>query len=109
MIFIPKAKNELPAFLTAAPLCYVRFFRVLPGRPSIGLYQVEHVDPLMGLATGIIPLTEVFRALDLVPVFDTAFPDVAPGSKTCMEGYRRYYLNTFVDKDTFHDLQLQSQ
>lgn len=90
----------------------MRFFRVLPlsaGRSSVGLHQVERMDPSTGFATGIIPLTEVFRALDLVPVFNTAFPNVAPSSKTCMEGYRRYYLNTFVDKDTFHDLHLQSQ
>jgi len=67
------------------------------------------MDPSAGLVMGIIPLTEVFRSLDLVPVFNTAFPNVVPSSKTCMEGYGRYYLNMFVDKDTFHVLQLQSQ
>jgi len=38
------------------------------------------MDPLAGLAMGIIPLTEVFRSLDLVPVFDTVFPNVVPSS-----------------------------
>ncbi|KAL4071992.1 hypothetical protein J3A83DRAFT_4358328 [Scleroderma citrinum] len=111
-VFIPKAKYELPAFLATVPLCYVCFFHVLPlsaVRPSVGLYQVEHVDPSMGFVTGIIPLTEVFWVLELVPVFDTMFPNVAPSSKTCMEGYGHYYLNTVVDKDTFHNLHLQSQ
>ena len=97
---------------TASPLCYVHFFRILPlsaGRPSVGLHQVERVDPLNGLATGIVPLTEVVRLLDLVPVFATALPHVPPRSETCMEGYVRYYLNTFTDKDTFHLLHVQSQ
>ena len=110
-IFKLKA-TSLPEDITATPLCYVRLFHVLPlsaGRPSVGLHQVEHVDPLTGIATDIVPLTDVFHVLDLVPVFHTAFPNVEPNSKTCMEGYACYYLNTFADKETFHVLHLQSQ
>ena len=106
-VFKPKSKEILPPYLAAAPLCYVRYFRPLPlsvGRESVGLYQVERMDPLIAPPTGIIPLTHVVRLLDLIPVFDTAFSDIPPSSKTCMEGYARYYLNTFSDKDTFHAL-----
>ena len=106
-MFRPKAREKLPPYLTTSPLCYVRFFRVLSRSASIGLYQVERVST--GLATGIVPLTEVVRVLDLVPVFETQFHNVPRSSKTCMEGYQRYYLNTLVDKETFHDLHLQSQ
>ena len=94
----------LPEHLVSCPLCYVRFFHLSVGRSSVGLYEVERVDPMMGRATGIVPLTDVVRAVDLVPVFDTAFPHVPSSSNTCMEGYARYYLNTFVDKETFHAL-----
>jgi len=108
-VFQLKATNELPEHLTATPLCYVRYFHVLPldaGRRSVGLHQVERVHPLTGHATGIVAITEVVQALDLVPVFSTAFSDVPPSSKTCMEGYARYYLNTFADKEMFHALSL---
>lgn len=109
-VFMPRSTNDLPSYLTAAPLCYVRFFRILPlSRPCVGLYQVERVDPSNGPTTGIVPLTEVVRLLDLVPIFETAFSNIPPSSNTCMEGYARYYLNTFADKDTFHALSLQSQ
>ena len=75
------------------------------GRPSVGLHQVEHVlNPMAGYVDSIIPLTAVVRALDFMPVFNTAFSDVAPSRQTCMEGYARYYVNTFVDKETFHVL-----
>lgn len=108
-IFKLKA-TSLPEDIIATPLCYVRLFHILPlsaGRPSVGLHQVERVDPSTGIATDIIPLTDVFHALDLIPVFHTAFPNVEPNSKTCLEGYARYYLNTFADKETFHVLQPQ--
>lgn len=100
--------NGLSEHLTTTPLCYIRFFHILPmdaGRPSVGLHQVERVlDPMTGCVTGIIPLTAVVRALDLVPVFSTAFSDVVPSRQTCMEGYTCYYVNMFVDKETFHVL-----
>ena len=106
-VFQLQETNKLLKHLTTTPLCYVRYFHILPldaGRHGIGLHQVERVHPSTGCATGIVTITEVVRALDLVPIFSTAFPDVPPGSKTCMEGYARYYLNTFTDKETFHAL-----
>ncbi|KAG6371058.1 hypothetical protein JVT61DRAFT_10595 [Boletus reticuloceps] len=111
-VFTPKNKSMLPPCLAAAPLCYVRFFRVLPlsaGRPSVRLYQVERMVTPMGPVSGIVPLTDIDRPLDLVPVFDTALPGVVTSKETCMEGYARYYLNTFADKETFHVLHHQSQ
>ncbi|KIM53499.1 hypothetical protein SCLCIDRAFT_31845 [Scleroderma citrinum Foug A] len=108
-IFKLKAMSLLEDII-ATPLCYVRLFHILPlsaGRPSVELHQVERVDPSTGIATDIIPLTDVFHVLDLVPVFHTAFPNVEPNSKTCLEGYAHYYLNTFADKETFHVLQPQ--
>ena len=110
VVFMPRLTNNLPSYFSAAPLCYVRFFRILSfSRPCVGLYQVERVDPLNSLHAGIVPLTEVVRLLDLIPIFDTAFSNIPPSSNTCMEGYACYYLNTFADKDTFHALSLQSQ
>ncbi|KIM59512.1 hypothetical protein SCLCIDRAFT_27221, partial [Scleroderma citrinum Foug A] len=91
-VFQLKATNGLLEHLSATPLCYVRYFHVLP------------LDA--GCTTGIVAITEVVRALDLVPVFSTAFLDMPPSSKTCMEGYARYYLNIFADKETFHALSL---
>lgn len=108
-IFKGKAMSLLEDII-ATPLCYVRLFHILPlstGRPSVGLHQVEHVDPSTGIMTDIIPLTDVFHALDLIPIFHTAFPNVEPNSKTCLEGYAHYYLNMFADKETFHVLQPQ--
>lgn len=58
----------------------------------------------IGPATGIVLLTDIIRPLDLIPVFNTALPGIAPSSKTCMERYMRYYLNTFADKETFRFL-----
>ena len=106
-MFQLKAMNRLPEHLSATPLCYVRYFHVLlldAGRHSVRLHQVERVHPSTGCTTGIVAITEVVRALDLVPIFSTAFLDVLPSSKTCMEGYAHYYLNTFADKETFHAL-----
>jgi hypothetical protein len=106
-VFKPKSKRTLPPYLTAVPLCYVRYFRILllsAGRESVGLHQVERMDPLIAPPTGIIPLTHIVRLLDLIPIFNTAFSDMPPSSKTCLEGYGCYYLNTFSDKETFHTL-----
>ena len=86
---------------------YLHYFRILPlsaGRESVGLHQVECMDPLMAPLTGIIPLTHIVQLLDLIPIFNTAFSDMPPSSKTCLEGYGHYYLNTFSDKETFHSL-----
>lgn len=96
--------HGLPEHLTSHPLCYVRFYRMSVGQSSVGLYQVERVDPTMGHATGVVLLTDVAQAVDLVPVFNSAFPHITSSSKTCMEGYASYYLNTFTDKETFHAL-----
>ena len=41
------------------------------------------MDPFMGPTTGIVPLTNVVQLLDLVPVFNTVLPGIAPSSKTC--------------------------
>ena len=94
-MFKLKSTNGLSEHLTITPLCYVHFFHVLlmdAGRPSVGLHQVEHVlDPMTGFVTGIIPLIAVVHALDLVPVFSTAFSDVVPSRQTCMAGYTHYY------------------
>ena len=106
-VFKPKSKGILPPYLAAAPPCYMHYFQPLllsVGQESIGLHQVEHMDPLIAPPTGIIPLTHVVQLLDLISVFDTTFSDIPPSSKTCMEGYVHYYLNTFSDKDTFHAL-----
>ena len=106
-MFQLKATNRLLEHLSATPLCYARYFHVLPldaGRHSVGLHQVERVHPSTGCTMGIVAITEVVRALDLVPVFSTAFLDVPPSSKMCMEGYTHYYLNTFTDKEMFHAL-----
>lgn len=55
-------------------------------------------------ASGIIPVTEVVHAVELVPVFSTMRPDVAASSEICMEAYDQYFLNTFSDKETYHVL-----
>ncbi|KAL4063644.1 hypothetical protein V8B97DRAFT_2082407 [Scleroderma yunnanense] len=89
-VFQLKAMNRLPEHLTATPLCYVCYFHVLP-------LDAGHV-------TGIVAITKVVQALDFIPIFNTAFSDVPPSSKMCMEGYAHYYLNTFTDKETFHAL-----
>ncbi|KAG6372042.1 hypothetical protein JVT61DRAFT_8748 [Boletus reticuloceps] len=103
-VFMPKTKNALPAYPGTVPLLYVRYFRImsLPTQSSIGLYQVERMQPFEARASSIVPLTDVILAVDLVPVFDTSLPGVAECSETCMEGYSRYYLNSFTDKETFH-------
>ena len=83
-VFKPKSKGILPPYLTAAPLCYVRYFRPLPlsaGRESIGLHQVERMHLSIAPPTGIIPLTHVVRLLDLTPVLDTPFFDIPPVAK----------------------------
>ncbi|KIJ06479.1 hypothetical protein PAXINDRAFT_20331 [Paxillus involutus ATCC 200175] len=106
-VFIPKSKRDLPSYLEAAPLLYVRFFRVveLPAQHlSVGLHRVQRMDSREERASGIIPVTEVVHAVELVPVFSTVRPDVAASSETCMEAYDQYFLNTFSDKETYHVL-----
>ena len=76
----------------------------VPTQTSVGLYQVEHMQPLEIRTNGIVPITDVMLAVDLVPVFSTVLPGVGQCSETCMEGYSSYYINSFTDKETFHIL-----
>lgn len=75
-----------------------------PTQTSVGLYQVEHMQHLEVGASGIVPITDIVLAVDLVLVFSMALPGVNQCSETCMEGYLSHYLNTFTDKETFHIL-----
>ena len=82
-VFKLKSKGILPAYLAATPLCYVRYFWILPlsvGRECIGLHQVERMDPLIAPPTGVILLTHVVQLLISflfsIPHFLT-FPSVA--------------------------------
>ncbi|KAI6155715.1 hypothetical protein BKA82DRAFT_4326774 [Pisolithus tinctorius] len=106
-IFTPKTKKELPIYLGPIPLVYVRYFRVvwLPEQnPGVGLYRVQRIPPSSTGASGIIPLTNVIHAVELVPVYNTVLLGVDACSETCMEAYDQYYLNTFADKETYHIL-----
>ncbi|KAI6144394.1 hypothetical protein BKA82DRAFT_29322 [Pisolithus tinctorius] len=106
-IFTPKTKKELPVYLGPVPLIYVRYFRVvwLPEQnPGVGLYRVQHIPPSSAGASGIVPLTNVIHAVELVPVYNTVLLGVDACSETCMEAYDQYYLNTFADKETYHIL-----
>ena len=76
----------------------------VPTQTSVGLYQVERMQPLEIQASGIVPISDIIPAVDLVPVFSMALPGVDQCSETCMEGYLSYYLNSFTDKETFHVL-----
>ncbi|KAF8432112.1 hypothetical protein L210DRAFT_3414481, partial [Boletus edulis BED1] len=99
--------NILPAYLNlVVPLLYVRYFHIMlpPANTSMCLYQVERINPSESHASGIVLLTDVILAIDLVPIFSSALPGVASCSETCLEGYSDYYINSFTDKDSFHVL-----
>jgi len=63
--------------------------------------QRPAAQPTLGL-NPIIPLTEVVHAVELIPVFNTKIPGVKITSKTCLDAYQQYYMNSFADKETYN-------
>jgi hypothetical protein len=49
----------------------------------------------------IIRVTDVMHAVELIPVYGEA---VAKGvsSATCLESYEHFFLNNFMDKESYH-------
>ncbi|KAI6007529.1 hypothetical protein F5J12DRAFT_905461 [Pisolithus orientalis] len=73
-IFMLKTKKELPVYLGPIPLIYVCYFHIvwLPEQNGrVRLYRVQHIPPSSTGASGIIPLTNVIHAVELVPVYNT--------------------------------------
>ena len=70
-VFMPKIKNVLPTYLSAAPLLYVHYFCImlLPAQTSVGLYQVECMWSSMAWESSFVSLTDVVLAVDLVSIF----------------------------------------
>ena len=111
-IFSPKvhANVALPPYL-AFPLLFVEYFTVC-GTPEsdpecVGLYRVRRPPPVSSTADissfyAVVPLTDIVHAVELVPVFDTAIPDISVSKASCLEAYQEYYVNSFADKESFN-------
>ena len=75
-VFKPKSKGILPAYLAAAPLCYVHYFWILPlsvGWECIGLHQVKCMDPLIVENPGISYSDILILIPDSRAVYDLIF------------------------------------
>ncbi|KAG9310744.1 hypothetical protein JVU11DRAFT_9350 [Chiua virens] len=107
----PRFKVKLPGFLDL-PLLYVQPFKVAAtpdNEPDTRMWRFSRVfsDFHPGLARAraglVIPLTEVTQAVDLVPIFGASI-DRTVTTATSQEVYDKFYLNHYMDKESFDSL-----
>ncbi|KAG1784681.1 uncharacterized protein HD556DRAFT_1435370 [Suillus plorans] len=91
------AQLELPSYLSD-PLLYVQFFRFISSpddRPELAMWTLERTymqDENM---------THVTHAVELIPVYGEAVAN-SVSSAPCLESYKRFFLNNFTDKESYH-------
>ncbi len=49
----------------------------------------------------IVPLTDIWRAIELVPLFGEACPQ-SWNTTNAIETAKEFFVNSFLDKDTYH-------
>ena len=102
---LPRSKLKLPGFLES-PLIYVQPFSItatLDDQPHTQLWMLRHIFSGSVHTRLILPLTEITQAVDLVPVFRASI-DHTVTAATCQEVYDEFYLNQYMDKETFNTL-----
>ncbi|KAG1759043.1 hypothetical protein EDD22DRAFT_981216 [Suillus occidentalis] len=103
-----RSKLELPSYLSD-PLLYIQLFRFISSpadHPELGMWTVERAYTQDQNGNHhregvIIRVTDVTHVVELIPVFsETVAKDVT--SATCLEHYKRFFLNNFADKESYH-------
>lgn len=109
-VFSFQDRCDLPPCATIA-LLFVEYFTVVAGpeddSTGVGMYRVQRPAPSEhpSIFYGVVPLTSVVHALELVPVFSTQRRGIEVSSTTCLDAFEQYYINCFADKETYHVLQ----
>lgn len=84
------------------PLVYVYWF-TKPQRPErdLKMYEVEYQRTNAHLRLGgIIPLSSIRRLVQLIPVYGARI-DPALTMENSMDEGQKYYINSFMDKETY--------
>jgi hypothetical protein len=112
VIFQPVVRRgsnlELPSYLSD-PLLYVQFFHFISSpedRPELAMWTVECAymqdqNDNWYREGAVIRVTDVTHAVELIPVYGEVVAD-GVSSATCLEHYKRFFLNNFADKESYH-------
>ncbi|KAG1867447.1 hypothetical protein C8R48DRAFT_793878 [Suillus tomentosus] len=107
-LLISCSNLELPSYLSD-PLLYIQFFHFISSpdnRPELAMWAVERAytqdeNGNRCREGAVVRVTDVMHAVELIPVYGEA---VANGvsSATCLEHYEHFFLNSFMDKESYH-------
>ncbi|KAG1882719.1 hypothetical protein F4604DRAFT_1879390 [Suillus subluteus] len=88
---------ELPSYLSD-PLLYIELFRFISSPddcPELAMWTVERAEG------AVVQVMDVTLVVELIPCFgETVASDVS--SATYLEHYKCFFLNNFVDKESYH-------
>jgi hypothetical protein len=89
--------------LYQVPLAYVYWFSNPPRKaePNINMYKLHYIRGDNNVRTGgIVLLSSITRLVQMVPAYGaTVNPDFTVANS--MDRWRHYYLNSFMDKETY--------
>lgn len=106
--FSETKKNPLSAPLKE-PLLYVQFFEVFDGPDDITkMYKLRRKqylgsDGQSHRAGGVIPITAVTHAVELIPIYGHRHNREA-AANVSLEMYSEFYLNNYSDKEWYHTI-----
>ncbi|KAG1830962.1 hypothetical protein DFJ58DRAFT_719600 [Suillus subalutaceus] len=112
LIFQPKIPQVsdlvLPTFLSS-PLLYIQFFHFVANPndcPELAMWTIERTYMVDKHGKhyrcgGVVSLVDVTHAVELIPEYGSKV-DEKISSATCLEGYDRFFLNSFADKESYH-------
>ena len=106
--FSKTKNNPLPPPLKG-PLLFIQFFKVVDGPNNVTkMYKLQQGHFLRSggqshHATGIIPITTVTHAVELIPVYGHQHNCEATANVS-LEVYNELYLNNYSDKEWYHTI-----
>ncbi|KAG1896381.1 uncharacterized protein F5891DRAFT_958756 [Suillus fuscotomentosus] len=99
---------DLPTYLST-PLLYVQYFHFIASpdeQPELSMWTVErsyvqdNTDNRYRQGA-VVQITDVTHAIELIPCFgEKVASDIS--SATCLERHKRFFLNNFADKESYH-------
>ncbi len=103
LIFRPRLSSTHP--FSGKPLAYVYLFDEIPRRPErdIHMYCVSYVRVDQDRVGKIVDLASVTCLLQLVPVYGERM-DRYLTFQNSMDVWDPYYINSFMDKETYQSI-----
>ncbi|KAG8749826.1 hypothetical protein FRC14_001069 [Serendipita sp. 396] len=100
LVFRPKLSHNHP--LHNVPLAYVYWFsEFTTTQPNLKMYRVEYQRDTRNHRVGsVIKLQSIRRLIQLVPVYGARM-NPALTSVNSMDLWRKYYVNSFFNKETY--------